>query len=132
MEIEYKINLIPEPDQIIELYKSAQLIRPVDDKERIAEMFANSNIIVTAWLGEKLIGVARSITDWVWSCYLADLAIHPLHQKKGIGKRLVEITQKELGDKSMILLLSVPTALDYYPKIGFEKQNSSFIINRKN
>jgi len=131
MEITYKFNITPNSDQVIELYKNSGLPRPTSDKKRIEKMFQNSNLIVTAWDKEVLVGITRSITDWVWSCYLADLAVRHEYKKSGIGKKLIELTKEKVGNQSMVLLLSVPTATKYYPKVGFEKQESSFIINRK-
>ncbi len=131
MEINYKTGIIPTAEQIIELYDNAGLPRPTNNMERIKKMFENSNLVITAWDNELLVGVSRSITDWVWSCYLADLAVRKEYKKSGIGKKLVELTKKAVGDQSMVLLLSVPTAMEYYPKIGFIKQESSFIINRE-
>ena len=131
MEINYKTGILPTADQIIELYDDAGLPRPTNDKERIQKMFENSNLVITAWDNELLVGVSRSVTDWVWSCYLADLAVRTGYKKSGIGKKLVELTKKSAGEQSMVLLLSVPSAIEYYPKIGFIKQESSFIINRE-
>ena len=130
MNIIYKFDTIPTIEQVIELYNNAGLPRPTNDKERIRKMYENSNLIVTAWDNEKLVGVSRSITDWVWSCYLADLAVSSEHKKSGIGKRLIELTKEKLGEQSMVLLLSVPTAMEYYPKVGFDKEDRSFIIHR--
>ena len=130
MEITYKSDIIPTTDQIIELYDNAGLPRPTNDKERIQKMYENSNLIITAWDNEKLVGVSRSITDWAWSCYLADLAVNNEYKKSGIGKRLVELTKEKVGEQTMVLLLSVPTAMSYYPKIGFSKEDRSFIIHR--
>ena len=130
MEVVYKFDAIPTPEEVVELYDSAGLPRPTTDKERIKKMFENSNLIVTAWDGEKLVGVSRSITDWVWSCYLADLAVCPIYKKSGIGKKLIELTKEKLGEQSMILLLSVSTAMEYYPKVGFTKEDRSFMIAR--
>lgn len=131
MEINYRYDVVPAAEQVIELYYEAGLLRPTGDKERIAAMYTHSNLIVTAWVGEKLVGVSRSITDWVWSCYLADLAISPDYQKAGIGRKLIELTKEKLGEQSMILLLSVPTAFEYYPKVGFSKENRAFMIPRE-
>lgn len=132
MEITYKFDIVPTAEQVIELYEIAGLPRPTKDPERIKKMFENSNLIVTAWDEEKLVGVCRTITDWVWSSYLADLAVNPDYKKSGIGKKLIELTKEKVGEQSMILLLSVPTAMDYYPKVGFTKENRGFIINRSN
>jgi len=94
-------------------------------------MYENSDLVVTAWDGDMLVGVSRCITDWVWSCYLADLAVRNDYQGKGVGKKLVELTKETVGEKSMVLLLSVPDAMEYYPKIGFEKVENGFIIYRE-
>ena len=131
MEITYSLDRKPTPEQVIELYDNAGLPRPTTDRERIKKMYENSDLIVTAWDNELLVGVSRSITDWVWCCYLADLAIRQDYKKAGIGKKLIELTREKVGEQSMVLLLSVPTAMEYYPKVGFTKQESSFIINRK-
>lgn len=130
MNIEYSFDKRPTADQIIELYEKAGLPRPTNDKVRIQKMFDNSNLIVTAWVNDLLVGVSRSITDWVWSCYLSDLAIHPDYKKRGIGKELVRLTKEKLGEQSMILLLSVPTAMEYYPKIGMTKEDRAFTMLR--
>lgn len=130
MDIDYKTDITPSAKQIIELYENAGLPRPTHDEERIRKMFDNSNLVVTAWHNDLLVGVSRSITDWVWSCYLADLAVRADYKKAGIGKQLIHLTKEKVGEQSMVLLLSVPSAMDYYPKVGFEKQQSSFIMNR--
>jgi predicted N-acetyltransferase YhbS len=130
MEIQYKFDITPATEQIIELYNNAGLPRPTTDKTRIKKIYENSNLIVTAWDNNKLAGVSRSITDWAWSCYLADLAIRQEYQKLGIGKKLVNLTKEKVGEQTMVLLLSVPAAMEYYPKVGFLKEDRSFIIHR--
>lgn len=130
-EITYHFDRIPSSRQVIELYALSGLPRPIADESRMQKMYEHSNLIVTAWVGEQLVGVSRSITDWVWSCYLADLAVHPDYMKSGIGKKLVHLTKTKLGDECMLLLLSVPTAMEYYPKIGMIKEDRAFTILRE-
>ncbi len=130
MAIDYKINGGARADEVIELYLNAGLKRPTEI-ERMERMLTGSNLIITARENGKLVGIARSITDGAWSTYLADLAVDPNAQKTGIGKRLVELTKEAVGDESMVLLLSVPTAMEYYPKIGMEQLDNAFIIWRR-
>lgn len=73
---------------------------------------------------------AEQVIELCANAYLADLAVRTSHQKEGIGRKLIALTKEKLGDQSMVLLLSVPTAMDYYPKVGFKKQESSFIMDR--
>src|SRR5687768_9983448 len=130
MNITYKTDCCPDVTEVINLYLSAGLKRPTDDPERIRKMYANANLIVTAWDGVQLVGVARSITDFCYACYLSDLAVDLNYQKSGIGRKLVEITKECIGEESMLLLLSVATAMEYYPKIGMEQLNNAFMIKR--
>lgn len=130
MNITYKTDCCPDTNEIINLYLSSGLKRPTDDPERIRKMYANSNLIVTAWDGAKLVGISRSITDFCYSCYLSDLAVNLDYQKSGIGRKLVAITKECIGEESMLLLLSAPTAMEYYPKIGMDNLNNAFMIKR--
>jgi len=130
MEITYKLDLIPDAEKIIDLYKSSGINRPIADKERITKMYANSNLIVTAWDISKLVGISRSLTDFCYSCYLSDLAVRKEYQKHGIGKKLIALTKEKIGEHTMLLLLAAPAAMDYYPKVGFEPVENGFIIKR--
>lgn len=130
MEITYKLDLIPDAEKIIDLYKSSGINRPIADKERIAKMYANSNLIVTAWDISKLVGISRSLTDFCYSCYLSDLAVRKEYQRHGIGKKLIALTKEKIGEHTMLLLLAAPAAMDYYPKVGFEPVENGFIIKR--
>src|SRR6185369_14582495 len=117
MNIEYKINEEPEVLDIIEVYKSSGINRPVDDPDRISRMYGNSNLIVSAWDGNILVGVSRALTDYCYCCYLSDLAVKKEYQKKGIGKEMIRLTKEIIGDQSMLLLLAADSAKEYYPKL---------------
>ncbi len=131
MEIHFKVNEKIGAQALIDVFKSSGIKRPIDDIKRIQKMLDNSNLIITAWKGTELIGIARSVTDYSYCCYLSDLAVKKEHQKFGIGKTLIELTEQSIGDKTMLLLLSSSAAMEYYPKIGFEKAENGFIIKRK-
>lgn len=131
MNIKYKLDTTPKTNDIIELYYSSGINRPIEDEERITKMYLHSNLIITAWDNEKLVGIARSLTDFCYSCYLSDLAVSKEYQHLGIGKKLVELTREKISDQSMLLLLSAPAAMGYYPKIGLSKVENGFIIKRK-
>jgi N-acetylglutamate synthase-like GNAT family acetyltransferase len=131
MNIVYFDNIIPEAEVIIDLYISAGLRRPVKDIQRIKKMYMYSNLIITAWDGEKLVGIARALTDFCYCCYLSDIAVRKEYQNQGIGKKLIECIRNKIGEETSLLLLAAPDAMEYYPKIGFEKIENGFIIRRK-
>ena len=130
MEIVYKTDTTPATAAIIELYNSSGINRPVNDKERIAKMYANSNLIVTAWHEGNLVGISRSLTDFCYCCYLSDLAVRREYQNCGIGRRLIQLTKERAGELSNLILLSAEPALEYYPKVGFQKAGNGFVIKR--
>lgn len=101
--------------------------RPVDEPQRLSKMLDNGNLIITARENGKLIGVARSLTDFSFCTYLSDLAVDEGYQKKGIGKELIRLTKLETPDARLILL-SAPAAVEYYPKIGMKKWEQCYTI----
>jgi predicted N-acetyltransferase YhbS len=129
--ITYKTGNNLDLDQVIELYRSCSLgaRRPVDDRSRMETMLANANLVITAWDGEQLVGISRSITDFAYATYLSDLAVRESHQRLGIGKELIRRTQEQGGSAS-IILLSAPAAVDYYPRIGMQNHPSAWILKK--
>ncbi len=118
-----------DPKEFIDVLNRSTLgeRRPVNDFNRIKTMCENANLIITARLDGKLIGVARSVTDFAYCTYLSDLAVDKEYQEKGIGKMLIEETKKQTPQATLILL-SAPAAVEYYPKIGMKKHNHCFIL----
>lgn len=131
MVITYKTNTKLEAHELSDLFKASGIKRPVEDLNRVKKMIDNSNLIVSAWDGEKLVGVARALSDFSYCCYLSDLAIDKEYQNQGIGHELVDEIQKIIGEESNLVLLSAPEAMEYYPKIGFEKCGNAYLIHRK-
>lgn len=130
MEIIYKDDIMPDIDQIIDVYNSSGINRPTNDKERIKKMYSHSNLILTAWDNDKLVGISRSVTDFYYCCYLSDLAVRKEYQNRGIEKKLIELTKNKIGEQTALILISAPTAKDFYLKIGMQKIENGFIIKR--
>ena len=130
MPIEYRVGNRLDLDQVIDLYRASTLgeRRPVDERERMAAMLSNANLVVTAWDGDLLVGISRSMTDFAFATYLSDLAVRLSHQRHGIGKELMRITQRESGPKTTVILLAAPKAVDYYPHVGFTQHNSAWVL----
>lgn len=130
MDITYSTSTAPDTASILSVFDDPGLDRPTTDPERIRRMFAEADLVVTAWHDDLLVGVARSLTDFCYCCYLFDLALRRDHQHLGIGKELIRITKEQVGDQRNLLLLSAPPALDHYPKVGFARVNNGFIMKR--
>ena len=106
--------------------------RPVADRARIARMLAHADIILCARDADGLlIGVSRALTDYAYCCYLSDLAVDSAWQGGGIGRELIRRTHEIAGPQSMLLLVSAPGAMTYYPHVGMTKSDNAFIIPRQ-
>lgn len=130
MCIHYDASRAITEAQFVDLLKRSTLSerRPVNDPKCIAAMLRHCNLLCTAWEGGKLVGVARSLTDFEYCCYMSDLAVDEAYQKRGIGKKLIALTKSRLGEKAKIILLAAPKAKGYYPKIGFDAHPSAWVL----
>lgn len=131
--VAYKKNATITPGQFVDLLERSGLAarRPVDDAACIAGMVANGNLTITAWKGKTLVGIARSVTDYFYCCYLSDLAVDQDCQRQGIGRKLIARTRAELGQRCSIILLSAPQAVDYYPHIGMQRHPQAWVLEGK-
>jgi GNAT superfamily N-acetyltransferase len=130
-DIRYKTDTGITPAEFIDVLRRSTLAdrRPVQDRHCIELMLTHADLLVTAWLGETLVGVARSVTDFGYCCYLSDLAVDASLQRSGIGRQLIRLTQDQLGPQCNLILLSAPGASSYYPHIGFERHPSAWVLH---
>jgi len=84
--------------------------------------------VVTAWEADLLVGISRSLTEFSYVAYLADLAVRSRQQRLGIGRGLVQRTREALGGRAMIVLLAAPKATEYYPRLGFTAHPSAWVL----
>lgn len=132
-EIVFKTNTLIDIDVIIELYRNSDYLPIIDmgNKDRLIRMHQNANLIVTAWHNEKLVGIARSLTDYSYCCYLSDIAVRNDYKGRGIGKKMIELTKQTAGSECKLILHSSNNAMGFYKKIGMESINTAFIFKRE-
>jgi GNAT superfamily N-acetyltransferase len=116
--------------ELAALFRASGINRPVDDLPRLEKMLAHANLVIGAYVDGHLAGIARALTDFSYCCYLSDLAVAKDYQRHGIGRELMRRVKQRVGDQSMLLLLSAPEAMGYYPKAGFEKVENGWIVKR--
>ena len=116
-------------DAVLDLYRDSTLgeRRPIDDRERWDSVLRNSNLVVTAYDGDLLVGISRCVTDFAYATYLSDLAVRLSHQRRGIGKELIHLTQQACPQAN-IILLSAPKAVEYYPHVGMKQHPSAWTL----
>lgn len=85
---------------------------------RIRQAFEASGRVVTAWIEGILVGAGRMITDNVCYAYIADVAVLPSYQKKGIGKGLMAQLLKDTTHMS-VQLWPTKGNIAFYERLGF-------------
>ena len=133
MNIEYKINEPITSEKFVGLLEKSGLAerRPIHNSECMEGVVKNSNLVVSAWHGDELIGIARSVTDFHYACYLSDLAVDQKYQNSGVGKRLLVLTQEQLNEECKLILVAAPDASSYYEHLGFENNPRCWVLGRE-
>ena len=129
----YQKDIELDLDGVIELYRASTLgeRRPVHNREVMQGMLDHASLTITAWDGPRLVGIARTLTDFWNVAYLADLAVHAHYQRQGIGRELINRTRDALKPTCSLVLLSAPKANGYYPKVGFQSNPRGWTLEPK-
>ena len=128
--ISYRNDITPDAQLIADLYRAAPLIRPVDDVDRIRRMYEGSNLVITAWDGDRLVGILRGWLDGAFDGYVCDLAVHPDFQNHGVGAKLLEISRQAHPEVQWVLRAS-KIAAQYYEHIGWKKIENGWFWPRE-
>lgn len=113
-------------DELSYLYK----IAPLGEKKPkdLKTVFTNSRYKCFVYDDAKMVGVGRAIADGIDISYLADVAIHPEYQGRGIGKAIVmRLVEFSKGHNKILLYASVGKE-PFYAKLGFDKMNTAMAI----
>lgn len=132
MNLTYQLEPNLEPGEFIDVLQRSTLAerRPINDPDVIRGMLRHADLIVTARLDGRLVGVSRAITDWSFCTYLSDLAVDTAVQGQGIGRELLRRTHEEAGLNTTLYLVSAPKAETYYPHIGMTHHHSCWYLPR--
>jgi len=124
MDIEIKETKEINKDEIIELYK-ANKWSSAEKPDLLYKALMNSDSLITAWDGDRLVGLGNAISDGYLVVYYPHLLVHPDYQGKGIGRIIVDRFQKKYGNFHQQMLTADGKAIDFYRKCGFEKAGST-------
>lgn len=131
MDIVIRNDCRPSAEIIAALYRSAPLYRPIDDLERIAQMYDGSNVVLTAWMDDRLSGILRGWTDGAFDGYVCDLAIAPEAQKLNVGRKLLQAAI-DMDPKIQWVLRASKIAANYYEHLGWQRIDNGWFWAREN
>ena len=87
----------------------------------IKTMLANSNVVITIWKKNNLVGFGRATTDQVYRAVLWDIVVSKDVQRVGLGKIIVEELLKDEKIKSAEKIYLMTTdSKDFYKQLGFK------------
>ncbi|OZC04640.1 GNAT family N-acetyltransferase [Rubricoccus marinus] len=114
------------PGRIATLYRRAPLLRQTDDADRLRESFERSQLVLSAWQGDRLVGLARVLTDGYQVSYLCDLAVEPDVQGTGLGKKLIDTVLERCKGTELVLRDS-NLSTGFYAHLGFKPIENGWV-----
>ena len=114
------------PGRIATLYRRAPLLRKTDNPDALRRSFEQSSLVLSLWEADRLVGLARVLTDGEQLSYLCDLAVEPDLQGGGVGKRLIDEVLERCRGTELVLRDSNISA-GFYERLGFEPVENAWV-----
>ena len=98
----------------------------------LKKCLANSDVIVSLWVGNEIVGFGRALTDGIYRGVLWDIVIDQNHQGKGFGSLIVKnlLSSQEIKDTKKIYLMTTNKKL-FYSQFDFKEVNSQNLLIRE-
>lgn len=106
-------------DQVQELFKSVGWI-PAEYPQRLHKALMNSQTVLTAWDGERLVGLARVLDDSELVAFVHYVLVHPEYQGQKIAGNMVEYIRDKY--KNYLYIEGMPEDsknVAFYERHGF-------------
>jgi len=114
--------------ELSELYRIAPLgIKPPD---ALKTVFGHSMFVCFAYAGDVLAGAGRALADGLDRAYIADVAVHPEHQRRGLGQAIIRRLVARADGHKKIILYANPGTEGFYRGLGFLRMNTAMAIWR--
>jgi len=120
VDIDIKETFEVQLEDIIKLYK-ANSWSSADKPDLLYKALLSSHCLLTAWEGDKLIGLGNAISDGYLVVYYPHLLVHPDYHAKGVGKLILARFQEKYGSFHQQILVAEGNAIEFYKKQGFVK-----------
>ena len=97
--------------------------------KQIKQMLANSNVIITVWKNNNLVGFGRATTDQVYRAVLWDIVVSQDLQRVGLGKIIVEelLKDKKINSAERVYLMTTNSE-EFYKQLGFKINTSQTLM----
>lgn len=112
--------------ELSELYRLA----PLGDKppDALTTVFTNSRFACLVYAADQLVGAGRALADGLDCAYIADVAVHPDHQGRGLGRAIIRRLVALAAGHKKIILYANPGTEAFYKALGFLPMNTAMAI----
>ena len=95
----------------------------------LKKCLANSDVIVSLWVGNKIVGFGRALTDEIYRGVLWDIVIDQDYQGKGFGKLIVKslLSSKKIKNTKKLYLMTTNKKL-FYSQLDFKEVTSQNLL----
>ena len=95
----------------------------------LKKCLANSDVVVSLWVGNKIVGFGRALTDGIYRGVLWDIVIDQNYQGKGFGKLIVKslLASKEIQNTKKLYLMTTNKKL-FYSQLEFKEVTSQNLL----
>jgi GNAT superfamily N-acetyltransferase len=121
-----------EYEQLLDLYDSVGWLAYTSEERRgeLEKAIQNSTYVVSAWDGKRLVGLARGLSDDVSIFYLQDVLVHPVYQRQGIGRRLLQECLRRFSHVRTKVLLTDDEGKqhEFYESMGYRNTRTLMLV----
>jgi ribosomal protein S18 acetylase RimI-like enzyme len=116
-------------DQLQELFNLVAFWASDRLRQDLQVAISNSNPVVSAWDGDRLVGFSRGSSDGVYRATIWDVVVHPDYQGAGLGRKLVEtiLADPMVAHVEKVYLMTT-NQQRFYEKIGFQINSSTTMV----
>ncbi len=111
-------------DTLLRLYAAVEWSSANKPKE-LRDALMNSHSLLTAWDGDRLVGLGNAISDGHLVVYYPHLLVDPEYQGKGIGSELMRRLKAIYEGFHQHVLIADGRAIDFYEKCGFTRAGNT-------
>ena len=95
----------------------------------LKKCLANSDVVISLWVGNEIVGFGRALTDGIFRGVLWDVVIDQNYQGKGFGKLIIKnlLLSRKIKNTQKIYLMTTNKKL-FYSQFDFKEVTSQNLL----
>ena len=116
-----------DPAQLVALYRQAPWAntRTAADAR---DMLTHTDVAITAWDENRLVGLGRVLTDYVYRASIWDVIVDAAYQGQDIGTRIIHRILEHPALTRVELFWLCTRSPSFYEKLGFSSKEQTGMV----